>query len=130
MRAKKPWLFRASDVGRSHFFEDQTYHFQTLRLLGNEPYGGSDTEEVLETIKHIRAGDAQGWYTAWSATAERTLALAERTLDPQCRGGAYLPGPFLLSSLRILPPFVGYPTEHRDSEELIGFLQWPCCLGR
>jgi alpha/beta hydrolase family protein len=109
VRAKRLWLFgagaatlclivicifigRPSDVGRSHFFEDQTYHFQTLRLLGNEPYGGSDTEEVLETIKHIRSGDAQGWYNAWSTTAERTLALAERTnnKDPQSRGGAFL----------------------------------------
>jgi hypothetical protein len=92
MRAKKPWLLsggaatlclialfiligRPGDVGRSHFFKDQTYHFQTLRLLNNVPYGGSDTAEVLETIKHIRSGDAQGWYNAWSATAERTLAL-------------------------------------------------------
>ncbi len=90
MKSKRLWLFGASDVGRSHFFEDQTYHFQTLRLLGNEPYGGADTEEVLETIKHISAGDAQGWYKAWSATAERTLVLAERTLDPQSRGGTYL----------------------------------------
>ena len=107
MRARKLWLSgagaatlclivlfifigRHADVGQSHFFKDQTYRFQTLRLLGNEPYGGSDTEEVLETIKHIRSGDAQGWYEAWSATAERTLAPAERTQDAQSKGGAYL----------------------------------------
>ena len=81
---------RPSDVGQSRFFKDQTYHFQTLRVLSDEPYGGSDTAEVLETIKHIRAGDAQGWYKAWSTTAERTLALAERTQDAQSRGGAFL----------------------------------------
>lgn len=107
MRAKKLWLFgagaatlclivgfnligRPSDVGQSHFFKDQSYHFETLRVLNDEPAGGSDTEEVLETIKHIRSGDAQGWYKAWSDTAERTLALAERTQDAQSRGGAFL----------------------------------------
>jgi len=107
MRAKRLWLFgagaatlclivlfilisRPADVGQSHFFKDQSYHYETLRLLGTEPYGGADTEEVLETIKHIRAGDAQGYYKAWSATAERTLALAERTRDAQSKGGACL----------------------------------------
>ena len=107
MKAKRLWLLgsgivalclivflifiaRPADTGQSRFFKDQTYHFQTLRALSDEPYGGSDTEEVLETVKHIRSGDAQGWYKAWSATAERTLALAERTQDPQSRGGAFL----------------------------------------
>jgi hypothetical protein len=79
-----------ADVGQSRFFKDQTYHFQTLRVLSDEPYGGADTAEVLETIKHIRSGDTQGWYKAWNATAERTLALAERTQDAQSRGGAFL----------------------------------------
>lgn len=92
MRAKRRWLFGAgaADVGQSRFFQDQTYHFGTLRVLSGEPYGGADTAEVLETIKHIRAGDAQGWYQAWSTTAERTLALAERIQDAQSKGGAFL----------------------------------------
>ena len=84
------FIGRPSDVGQSRFFKDQTYHFQTLRALSDEPYGGSDTGEVLETVKHIRSGDTQGWYEAWSTTAERTLALAERTQDTQSRGGAFL----------------------------------------
>jgi hypothetical protein len=32
------------DVGQSRFFKDQTYHFLTLRVLGNEPYGGEGNE--------------------------------------------------------------------------------------
>lgn len=84
------FIGRPTDVGQSRFFKDQTYNFQTLRALSDEPYGGSDTEEVLETVKHIRSGDAQGWYKAWSTTAERTLALVERTQDAQSRGGAFL----------------------------------------
>jgi len=94
-----------SDVGRSHFFKDQSYHFQTLRALSHEPFGGSDTEEVLETIKHIRSGDAQGWYNAWNATAERTLALAERTQNAQSKGGAFLRAhTYFLTAEFFLPP--------------------------
>ena len=132
MRAKRLWLFGAgaADVGQSRFFKDQTYHFGTLRVLSGEPYGGADTAEVLETIKHIKSGDAQGWYKAWSTTAERTLALAERTQDAQSRGRSFPEGPYLLSRGRIPTPSVRSQTAHRDSEELIGFLQWPCCLGR
>jgi hypothetical protein len=43
------------------FFNDQTYHFQTLRALNDIPYGGADTSEVLETIKHIRAHGRSGF---------------------------------------------------------------------
>jgi len=53
-------LGRPSDVGQSRFFKDQTYHFQTLRALSEEPYGGSDMAEVLKTVKHIRSGDTPG----------------------------------------------------------------------
>ena len=54
------FIGRPSDVGQSRFFKDQTYHFQTLRALSDEPYGGSDTEEVLETVKHIRSRGCPG----------------------------------------------------------------------
>ncbi len=79
-----------ADVVQSHVFKDQTYHFQTLRAPSEEPYGGVDTAELLETIRHIRAGDAEGWYKAWSTTAEWTLALAERAHDAQSKGRAFL----------------------------------------
>jgi alpha-beta hydrolase superfamily lysophospholipase len=122
MKTKKLWLFgggtailclfvffifihHPADVGRSRFFKDQTYHYETLRVLGVEPYGGSDTEEVLETIKHIKSGDAQGWYKAWSTTAERTLALAERTQDAKSRGGAFLRAhTYFVTAEFFLPP--------------------------
>ena len=44
------------DVGQGRFFADQTYHFQTLRVLNDIAADGADTSEVLETIKHIRSG--------------------------------------------------------------------------
>jgi hypothetical protein len=72
------------------FFNDQTCHFQTLRALNDIPYGGADTSEVLETIKHIRAGDFDSWYGAWERTGDRVSELAYSTIDPISRGRAHL----------------------------------------
>ena len=75
---------------RSRFFRDQTYHFQTLRALNDIPYDGADTSEVLETIKHIKAGDADSWYGAWERTGDRVSERARQTKDPISRGRAHL----------------------------------------
>jgi pimeloyl-ACP methyl ester carboxylesterase len=72
------------------FFDDQTYHFQTLRALNDIPYGGADTSEILETIKHIKSGDADSWYSAWQRTGDRVAGFACRTKDPISRGRALL----------------------------------------
>jgi pimeloyl-ACP methyl ester carboxylesterase len=45
---------------------------------------------MFETVKVISEGDPQSWYTAWEATAERVLALAERTREPLSKGGGYM----------------------------------------
>ena len=42
----------------------------------------------METLKVIAEGDTPSWYTAWEATVDRVLALAERTQDPRSKGGA------------------------------------------
>ena len=81
---------RPTDRGQSRFFADQTYHFQTLRALTDIAADGADTSEVLETIKHIRSGDAQGWFAAWSATADRVAQRAGNIMDPMARGRALL----------------------------------------
>ena len=72
------------------FFDDQTYHFQTLRVFNNIPYGGADTSEVLETIKGIKVGDADSWYSAWERTGDRVSELATHTRDPVSRGRTFL----------------------------------------
>ena len=51
---------------------------------------GADTAEVLETIKRIRAGDAQGWFRAWSDTGDRVARLAAGTTDRVAKGRALL----------------------------------------
>lgn len=92
-------------LGSGRFFPNQTYHFQTLRLFSDIAYGGADTGEVLETIKVIREGDAQGWFYAWEATANRVLAFAEKTKDRLSRGNALLRAHnYLRTAEFLLPP--------------------------
>ena len=81
---------QAANPSKGRFFTNQTYHYETLRALGYIPAGGAETGEVLETVKLISEGDSQSWYTAWTATAARVLAQAERTEDRMSKGGAYL----------------------------------------
>src|SRR3982074_681742 len=71
----RPRVQRMSAKGG--FFVDQSYHFQTLRVMNDVPSDGADTGEVLETIKHVRSGDAQGWWPG------RTLATESRYWRPQ-----------------------------------------------
>jgi pimeloyl-ACP methyl ester carboxylesterase len=75
---------------RGRFFNNQTFHFETLRNAGYTLSQCADLGEMLETTKQITEGDMQSWYAAWSATADRVLALAERTQDPLSKGGAYM----------------------------------------
>jgi alpha-beta hydrolase superfamily lysophospholipase len=72
------------------FFADRTYHFQTLRALSDIASGGADTSEVLETIKHIKAGNSDSWYAAWERTGDRLLELASHTRDRISRGRTLL----------------------------------------
>src|SRR5712692_4083154 len=83
-------VFGRSDVGQGRFFADQTYHFQTLRVLNDVASDGAETSEVLETVKHIRSGDAQGWFSAWSETGDRVARLASATTDRIAKGRALL----------------------------------------
>ena len=68
----------------------------TMRCCGNAGYNlanCTDLGEVLETVKVIAEGHVQSWYTAWKATADRVLALADRTQNSLGKGGgAYMRG--------------------------------------
>ena len=75
---------------KGRFFAEQTFHFETLRNVGYTLSGCADVGDILETVKLIPEGDMQGWYSAWAATADRVLALAERTQDALSKGGAYM----------------------------------------
>jgi pimeloyl-ACP methyl ester carboxylesterase len=45
---------------------------------------------VLEMLKLITEGDTHSWFAAWTALADRSIALAERTRDPLSKGNAYM----------------------------------------
>jgi len=75
---------------RGRFFANPTFHFETLRNAGYILSNCADLGEILETVKVISEGDAQSWYAAWEATADRVFALAQRTRDSLSKGGAYM----------------------------------------
>ena len=75
---------------RGRFFANPAFHFETLRNAGYVASNCADLGEILETVKVIAEGDVESWYAAWEATANRVLALAERTQDSLSKGGAYM----------------------------------------
>jgi len=83
-------VLRRRDMGMGRFFADQSYHFQTLRAMNDIASDGADTAEVLETIRTIRSGDAQGWFRAWSDRGDRVAHLAAGASDPIAKGRALL----------------------------------------
>jgi L-ascorbate metabolism protein UlaG (beta-lactamase superfamily) len=42
----------------------------------------------LETVRHIKSGDVQGWFAAWERTAARVEAQAAKIADPISKGRA------------------------------------------
>jgi len=53
-------------IPEGRLFADQTFHFEALRNVGYTLSGCADVGDVLETVKLISEGDAQGWYAAWA----------------------------------------------------------------
>ncbi len=99
---------------RGRFFATQTFHYEALRNAGYIVSNCADLGEVLETVKVIDEGDVQSWYTAWKATADRVLALAERTQDPLSKGGAYMRA----STYRRMAEFLLPPDDPKRPESL------------
>ena len=83
------WL-SPQDVGRPQMFRDQTYHFESLRVLNDIAAVGGDVSEAAQAVAGIKAGDAEGWFNAWKAAGDRVSALAAHTNDPISKGNAYL----------------------------------------
>jgi alpha-beta hydrolase superfamily lysophospholipase len=78
------------DRGNPRYFADQTYNFETIRVLNDIAVVGGDSAEVAQAITGLKAGDAQGWYLAWIAEGDRVMQLAQRTTDPVSKGHALL----------------------------------------
>lgn len=81
---------KPQDRGRPRFFADQTYNFEAVRVFNDVAAAGGDTGEGMQALAGVKAGDAEGWYTAWSAAGDRTMALAARTQNALDKGNALL----------------------------------------
>jgi pimeloyl-ACP methyl ester carboxylesterase len=62
------------------YFQDHTFSFEFLRVLGESVYGGSDIGECFATAARIKEGDFESWHQAWSRTADRIRQVAEGCL--------------------------------------------------
>ncbi len=69
-------------------FQDQTFSFEFLRVLGESIHGGSDINECFATASRITEGDFEGWYQEWNRTAERIHKIAENSLTHHHRVSA------------------------------------------
>lgn len=83
-------LFDCSSVQKGRFFNNQAFHFQTLRAINDVRADGAETGEILETIKHIKEGDTESWFIAWERMGNAILKKAKQYTDPKSRGYALL----------------------------------------
>lgn len=58
-------------------FKDDSFAFETLRLLSETAYGMADIGEVLTTAEKITEGDDDSWCKEWAWTAKRLHAAAD-----------------------------------------------------
>lgn len=64
---------------KQYFSDHEQMDFETQIILGSCYYGGADAGEVLATVARIPSGDFEKWYEAWTATADRVAAIAEKS---------------------------------------------------
>lgn len=81
---------KGDEMGNSRFFKDQTYNFETIRVLTDTAPVGGDLAEVTLAVAKIKTGDAESWYAAWSEQGDRIAALAAKTTDTISKGDALL----------------------------------------
>ncbi len=62
------------------FFSDSDFDFTTRCVIGYSAQGVLDIGEVFATIAQIHDGDADSWYAAWRATADKLHARATASL--------------------------------------------------
>jgi alpha-beta hydrolase superfamily lysophospholipase len=78
------------DRGNPRYFADQTYNFETVRVLNDISAVGGDSADITQAIAGLKAGDAQGWYDTWAVAGDRAMDFAHRTTDPVSKGNALL----------------------------------------
>ena len=81
---------KGAEIGNARFFKDQTYNFETIRVLTDTAPVGGDLAEVTLAVAKIKTGDAESWYATWSEQGDRIVALAANTKDTTSKGDALL----------------------------------------
>jgi hypothetical protein len=68
-------------VGATGFYTDRGYDYVTRCMIGYAAQGVMDIGRVFATIARTKDGDADSWYAAWRATAEKLHRQATESLD-------------------------------------------------
>lgn len=58
-------------------FNDKSFTFEFIRILGYASEGGANLGECIQTAKRIKAGDAKSWFSEWKAEADYLYNLAQ-----------------------------------------------------
>jgi predicted alpha/beta-fold hydrolase len=61
-------------------FNNPTFSFQLLRVIGSSYYGAADIGECLSTAYKIKEGDFESWYKEWYQTATRVQTYGDKCL--------------------------------------------------
>lgn len=73
------------------YYDDADYDGQLKRTASAAYSGAADLGELLVVASSTAAGDADAWYTSWSAAAQRAEVLAKSAGDHRVSaGGAWL----------------------------------------
>jgi hypothetical protein len=68
-------------VGVTGFYVDRSYDYVARCMIGYSAQGVMDIGTVFATLARTKDGDADSWYAAWRATAERLHGMASANLD-------------------------------------------------
>jgi esterase/lipase len=63
------------------FFNDSSFSYEFIRVLGQSAYNTSSAYECLATASKIKSGDMESWYSAWHHTALETEMKANVSLS-------------------------------------------------
>ena len=66
-------------MNKQYIHKNESWDYEIQCMLGGCYHGSADAGEVLSTAESIRGNDAESWYQAWLATAERVRLLAEKS---------------------------------------------------
>ena len=80
MTGEAPRTVHPNEIGNTGFFTDPGFDFVTRSMIGYAAQGVMDVGQVFATIARIEDGDADSWYAAWRARAEKLHAQAKTSV--------------------------------------------------